>query len=493
MSVQILLQGRIFGLDEFVSGSGPTEAELTGRAHWAVLLSEILPRALIAELNLSKMLLGSSGSEQFLVLLPEEFRGQAEEFLGSARAAVAQMSGGQLDLLWAITENLGDWTVVRKRLNEQMQHKRGTPLAGIATDAVVDGRTLDAGYFRDFSAAMRDATSLSWSPDASSPDARARIVCGAGAGKHTWDLGSGPGAAADSIPFARHTALSDDGHHTASLAVLAGRAEGAEVWGVLRGDIDNFGIRIRRVPGIEEHVQLSVLYKQFLAGELEVLCSMGEFWRRVTLIYAGGDDFAVYGAWDALIAFARELQRLFHRFAEEHLKDFPGPEGKTITMALALAQVDENSLASVYERAGQKLQLAKSVDKDCFHLLGRTLEWKQLSDAAGVKDDLTRMVKEHGISAEYIRDLCAIYRETKRAAGPGGAGEKSSGRTEKPWRFHRRLNRILSVREQGGGRVRDFQKARNSLVADLVGRNPAHLKLRPSGRVALEWARLSTG
>jgi hypothetical protein len=44
----------------------------------------------------------------------------------------------------------------------------------------------------------------------------------------------------------------------------------------------------------------------------------------------------------------------------------------------------------------------------------------------------------------------------------------------------------------GSSRARDFQKARASLVADLVGKNPANLKMRPSGRVALEWARLST-
>ena len=31
---------------------------------------------------------------------------------------------------------------------------------------------------------------------------------------------------------------------------------------------------------------------------------MPEFWRKVTVIYSGGDDFAVYGAWDALIALA---------------------------------------------------------------------------------------------------------------------------------------------------------------------------------------------
>ena len=138
----------------------------------------------------------------------------------------------------------------------------------------------------------------------------------------------------------------------------------------------------------------------------------------------------------------------------------------------------DTPLGSVYERAGDKLGIAKSADKDCFHLFGRTLEWKQLADAASLKDELTEMVREFGIAPQYIRDLCGIYRETKRAPG--------DKRTERPWRFHRRLYRIL-----GSSRSRDFQKARASLIADLVGKNPVNLKLRPSGRVALEWARLA--
>jgi CRISPR-associated protein Csm1 len=178
------------------------------------------------------------------------------------------------------------------------------------------------------------------------------------------------------------------------------------------------------------------------------------------------------------------LQRLFQRFTEEHLKEFPGPEGKTITMALALAPELDTPLGSVYGRSLDRLEIAKSADKDCFFLLGRTLEWKQLSDAAELKDELTAMVREFGVAPQYLRDLCGIYRETRRAPG--------AKRVERPWRFHRRLLRILFVPRQGAARLRDFQKARAGLIADLVGKNPANLKLRPSGRVALEWARLST-
>ena len=128
--------------------------------------------------------------------------------------------------------------------------------------------------------------------------------------------------------LARHAAPSDDGKQAAPVQTLARRAQGRSIWGVLRGDVDNFGLRLRRVHSIEEHVPLSVLYKQFFAGELEVLCSLPEFWRKVSIIYSGGDDFAVYGSWDALIALAREVQRLFHRFTEENLKEYPGAEGQ---------------------------------------------------------------------------------------------------------------------------------------------------------------------
>ena len=86
MSVQILLQGKLLGVEEFLPSGQPAESLLTGRLRWVSLLSEILPRALIAELGLSKMLLGSSGGEQFLVVLPEEVRAQAEDFLVAARA-----------------------------------------------------------------------------------------------------------------------------------------------------------------------------------------------------------------------------------------------------------------------------------------------------------------------------------------------------------------------------------------------------------------------
>ena len=481
--VQIFLQGKLLGINDFLlapAGAEPDRVFL-GRSHWVSLLSEILPRALLAELGLAKILLGSSGGGQFLAVLPDPVRDAANDFLSAAAREISALSNGVVRLVWSVTENLGDWSDVRKRLQDQSDQLRGTPAAGgFAAETPTQEQHDAEEYFAgQMGWILRDTQSVGWSPETPG-----RILVGAG--KHAWPLTG----STDSLPFARHAAPNDEGSDPASPNELAARATGLGTWGVLRGDVDNFGIRIRRAQTIEEHIRLSVLYKQFFAGELEMLCSMPEFWRKVTMIYSGGDDFAVYGAWDSLIALAREMERLFRRFTETNLSEFPGAEAKTITMATALAPADDASLGSVFEEAGRRLEAAKSADKDCIWVLGRTLEWKQFAEAATLKEQLLRMTTDFGVSAQYLRDLCGIYRETHSKVSKRQA-RKMGG--ERPWRYHRRIRRILSAaRPTGGGPARgDYQKARAALIAELIGRSAVTVKLRPAGRVALEWARLS--
>jgi len=483
MSEQILLQGKILGTGEFLvaghaegrSARSAGEDLLAGRSQWITLLCEVLPRALLAELGLARILLGSSGGGQFLVVLPGEARHAAEEFLTVAARQVSELSAGYVKLIWAVTDNLGDWAIIRRRLNDELQGKRNAPLAGVGGEAFhpiarPNHTEADSYFAKELGAKVREASSVGWSPE--NPG---KIV--PGAGKHTWSITAN--LSPDGIMVARHAAPSDDAKTLAPVQTLARRAQGRSIWGVLRGDVDNFGLRLRRVHSIEEHVPLSVLYKQFFAGELEVLCSLPEFWRKVTVIYSGGDDFAVYGSWDALIALAREVQRLFHRFTEENLKDYPGAEGKTISMAIALAPETYYPLAAVYEDAGRNLDLAKAADKDCIYLLGRILEWRHLNDAAELKDTVTRLIHDFRMSKQFLYQLRSFYRREAYSEGEAG--------TERTWRFQRRFNRILS-----GTRDREFQKLRTHIINEMVGKKSAEVKLRPAGLVALEWARLVT-
>src|SRR6267142_1428167 len=182
MSEQILLQGKILGIEPFLVSAGPrgpADEELFAvRSQWLSLISKVLPRALLAELG-----------------------------------------GGHLSLLWSFTENLGDWSVVRKRLNEELQRKRGTPLAESAgsafqpfAPAAASGESAADRYFStQLGLNVREAASIGWSPD--SP-----ALVTPGSGKHTWALSSN--LSLDGITRARHAAPNDDGKSAARSTVL---------------------------------------------------------------------------------------------------------------------------------------------------------------------------------------------------------------------------------------------------------------------------------
>src|SRR5438445_859375 len=97
MSAQILLQGRLLGAEEFLL-SAPADKDnrvFEARLWWLTLLGEVLPRALLAELQLPLLLLGSSGGGRFLVILPDNARAEsAGAFLARASEALAGVTGG---------------------------------------------------------------------------------------------------------------------------------------------------------------------------------------------------------------------------------------------------------------------------------------------------------------------------------------------------------------------------------------------------------------
>ncbi len=491
MSEQILLQGKLLGIDEFLIhepkvnlGGAVADERLVARSLWFTLLSEVLPRALLAKLELAKLLLGSSGGGQFLVILPGTVREAAEVFLQTAARQIAALTSNRVKLLWGITENLGDWTVVRKRLTDELQSKLNAPLAAAQSfEPFVESASTDAPdvFTPELARALREASHVGWAPGLP-----AIITADLGEAKHSWPISAN--LSADGISIARHAAPGEGARPSAYTRELGHRAQGRRLWGVLRGDVDHFAIRLRRVTSIEEHVQASMLYKQFFAGELELLCSLPDAWRRVTVLYSGGNDFAVYGSWDALLNLARELQRVFQRFTEENLKEYPGAEAKTITMAVAFAAHSRDPLAGVYEECGRNLALAKAADKDCIYLLDRILEWKQLTDAADLKEAVARIGEEFRAGRQFLQELTVLYQKVSASLDWQSDHEKLLRRA---YRFQRRYNRVAS-----SGRDREFQKLRTHLINEIVGRNvkPApgkYLKLRPAGVVALEWARLA--
>jgi hypothetical protein len=100
---------------------------------------------------------------------------------------------------------------------------------------------------------------------------------------------------------------------------------------------------------------------------------------------------------------------------------------------------------------------------------------------------MTRLIRECGVPRQLLDELAGLYREGSDTILTPGS-RRANVRVEKPWRFYRRLNAMLGTQQRG----RDFQRLRTDLIADFTGRRASNVRLRPQGRVALEWARLET-
>src|SRR5277367_6436863 len=255
MSLQVFLQAQLIGTESFLgdstSGSPADMAELAGRCAWLGLISEVLPLALLRQQSLARILLGSSGGEQFLLVLPDESIPAANQFLTRAREAINDLSGGQLQLVWASTENLGNWQIVRKRLDDALYRQSAAPLIehtdGVAAFAPFDASSVlkDSGYFRSFGENIARATEISWS---SARPAHLET----GPGELSWTLADHQ-ADGNVLAFPRRFAMDESGTQVASLEELASHAEGTPRWGILRGDVDHFDLRLRSAATVEEH------------------------------------------------------------------------------------------------------------------------------------------------------------------------------------------------------------------------------------------------
>ncbi len=91
MAAQLFLWGKLAGIEGFILEHGPEHggSALAGRCLWVSLLSEVLPRAVLAECGLSEVLLGVCGGGEFLMVLPPESLEAAEAVLTPAAEEVS--------------------------------------------------------------------------------------------------------------------------------------------------------------------------------------------------------------------------------------------------------------------------------------------------------------------------------------------------------------------------------------------------------------------
>lgn len=207
---------------------------------------------------------------------------------------------------------------------------------------------------------------------------------------------------------------------------LAQASRGIKRIGVLRADVDNLGQTF--VSGLGKYDtlsrtatlsrQLSIFFKFFIRSILEegaysIEGGSGKKKRRATIVYSGGDDVFIVGAWDDIIEFAVDLRRSLEKYTQGTLTLSAGIGIFGASYPIAAIARETGEMEAESKRMPQKNAVTLMEDGESHSVAGAggeisdgTYTWEAfekevLGEKYKVIDDYLRYREDKGMSFLY--------------------------------------------------------------------------------------------
>jgi len=188
----------------------------------------------------------------------------------------------------------------------------------------------------------------------------------------------------------------------AEFSDLARASDGVEWLGVLRMDVDSLGDVFKRGLGHDATISrmstLSESLRLFFEAWVPRICrtyNPPDGQPQVYLLYAGGDDLFVVGAWSALPELARQIRTDFHEFV--------GGEHITLSGGIAiehqkfpLYQLAESAKHALDDQAKEYRRPNSDRKKDALCFLQMPMGWERFDEVQRWQNDLLNMLKPDG-------------------------------------------------------------------------------------------------
>lgn len=179
---------------------------------------------------------------------------------------------------------------------------------------------------------------------------------------------------------------------------IAENSKGAKWLGVLRMDVDSLGSLFAH--GLKPHATLSRMatlsrtMRLFFEGYVAHLCEQYANKKEVYLLYAGGDDLFVVGAWSVLPELAYAIRQAFRELiGADHITLSAGIAiSHSSTPLYQLAKTALNALdeqAKGYEREHNGVRRAK----DAISFLQTPMGWEEFEQVYGLFQQVCQMVQ----------------------------------------------------------------------------------------------------
>lgn len=141
------------------------------------------------------------------------------------------------------------------------------------------------------------------------------------------------------------------------------------------------------------------------------------------IVFAGGDDCFIVGAWDAILEFMILLRKRFESFQQDKiLKELP-ILAEPITLSASVHVVDAHyPVVQFSNLAEEGLHAAKTTElnhdrldasgkamKNCFSLMGKVFSWDDIEKLIALRNKLLQMILEYGEGKAFLHRMMELF------------------------------------------------------------------------------------
>jgi hypothetical protein len=217
-------------------------------------------------------------------------------------------------------------------------------------------------------------------------------------------------AGAATRPLYRYVPLRPDQKTLLTFEEIASQAQGDELLGILKADVDSFGRLIARLAhGNPDALQeVSTDLDRFFSITVQRTMSENVEWRPIYTVFSGGDDLLLVGPWSLMLDFAAAVQGMF--------SSGPGRQyGLTLSAGVSFTP-PRIPIRHGVRRAEEDLRAAKSGSKNRCATLRGVWEWDALRRILGAGRQLVKWHDCGALKKDLLRRLYRIATSAKPGA-----------------------------------------------------------------------------